>query len=39
MWPANALTERLRLEWPIIQAPMGIMSTPALAAADPQRRP
>jgi nitronate monooxygenase len=33
MWPANALTERLRLKWPIIQAPMGIMSTPALAAA------
>ena len=33
MWPANALTKRLNLEWPIIQAPMGIMSTPALAAA------
>ena len=33
MWPANALTERLRLKWPIIQAPMGLMSTPALAAA------
>ena len=33
MWPANTLTERLRLKWPIIQAPMGIMSTPALAAA------
>jgi len=33
MWSTNALTERLRLEWPIIQAPMGIMSTPALAAA------
>jgi nitronate monooxygenase len=33
MWPANALTERLRLKYPIIQAPMGIMSTPALAAA------
>lgn len=33
MWPANSLTKRLRLKWPIIQAPMGIMSTPALAAA------
>jgi nitronate monooxygenase len=33
MWPANSLTERLGLEFPIIQAPMGIMSTPALAAA------
>ena len=33
MWPGNALTERLRLTWPIIQAPMGSMSTPALAAA------
>jgi len=33
MWSANALTERLRLKWPIIQAPMGLMSTPALAAA------
>ena len=33
MWPANALTKRLNLKWPIIQAPMGIMSTPALAAA------
>ena len=33
MWPANALTERLGLKWPIIQAPMGVMSTPALAAA------
>ena len=33
MWPNNRLTERLRLKWPIIQAPMGIMSTPALAAA------
>jgi nitronate monooxygenase len=32
-WPANALIERLGLAWPIIQAPMGIMSTPALAAA------
>jgi nitronate monooxygenase len=33
MWPANALTERLRLKWPILQAPMGSASTPALAAA------
>jgi nitronate monooxygenase len=33
MWPANALTERLRIKWPIIQSPMGIFSTPALAAA------
>lgn len=33
MWPANALTKRLNLKWPVIQAPMGIMSTPALAAA------
>lgn len=33
MWSANALTERLGLRWPIIQAPMGGMSTPAMAAA------
>src|SRR5436190_6016677 len=33
MWPTNALTERLNLKWPIIQAPMGSASTPALAAA------
>src|SRR5580704_6473773 len=33
MWPSNPLTDRLKLRWPIIQAPMGIMSTPALAAA------
>ena len=33
MWLANAITERLNLRWPIIQAPMGVMSTPALAAA------
>ncbi|MGE5269651.1 MAG: NAD(P)H-dependent flavin oxidoreductase [Thiohalocapsa sp.] len=33
MWPNNALTERLNLKWPIIQAPMGSASTPALAAA------
>lgn len=33
MWPRNAFTERLRLSWPILQAPMGTLSTPALAAA------
>ena len=33
MWPTNALTERLNLRWPILQAPMGSASTPALAAA------
>src|SRR5215475_4075678 len=33
MWPVNALTERLQLKWPILQAPMGWLSTPALAAA------
>jgi nitronate monooxygenase len=33
MWPQNALTERLNLKWPILQAPMGWLSTPALAAA------
>src|SRR5438876_4722706 len=33
MWPSNALTERLNLNWPIFQAPMGSASTPALAAA------
>lgn len=33
MWPANRLTERLGLKWPVIQAPMGIMSTAALAGA------
>ena len=33
MWPANFLTERLGLKWPILQAPMGSASTPALAAA------
>ena len=33
MWPRNALTERLNLNWPILQAPMGWLSTPALAAA------
>jgi nitronate monooxygenase len=33
MWSANAFTERLNLKWPILQAPMGSASTPALAAA------
>src|SRR5215204_5045673 len=33
MWSQNALTERLKLKWPILQAPMGWLSTPALAAA------
>jgi len=33
VWTRNALTERLNLKWPILQAPMGSMSTPALAAA------
>ena len=33
MWPSNPLTERLKLKFPIIQAPMGSASTPALAAA------
>jgi nitronate monooxygenase len=32
-WADNALTERLGLDWPILQAPMGSLSTPALAAA------
>jgi nitronate monooxygenase len=33
MWTPNALTERLNIRWPILQAPMGWLSTPALAAA------
>lgn len=33
MWSQNALTDRLNLKWPILQAPMGSFSTPALAAA------
>jgi nitronate monooxygenase len=33
MWPSNPLTERLKLKFPIIQAPMGIVTTPAMAAA------
>ena len=31
MWSRNAFTERLNLEWPILQAPMGELSTPELA--------
>ena len=33
MWHQNAFTERLNLEWPILQAPMGAHTTPALAGA------
>ncbi len=33
MWSQNAFTDRLDLKWPILQAPMGWFSTPALAAA------
>ena len=33
MWSENLLTKRLNLKWPILQAPMGSTSTPALAAA------
>lgn len=33
MWNRNALTERLGLEWPIVQAPMASANTPELAAA------
>jgi nitronate monooxygenase len=33
MWSRNAFTERLKLKWPILQSPMGWLSTPALAAA------
>jgi nitronate monooxygenase len=34
MWSQNDLTRRLRIEWPVLQAPMaGGISTPALAAA------
>jgi NAD(P)H-dependent flavin oxidoreductase YrpB (nitropropane dioxygenase family) len=33
MWSRNAFTERLNLKWPILQAPMGSLTTPAPAAA------
>lgn len=33
MWPVNDLSERLKLKWPILQAPMGSASTAGLAAA------
>ena len=32
MWSNNQLTERLNLKWPILQAPMGNITTPTLAA-------
>jgi nitronate monooxygenase len=32
-WADNTLTQRLGLDWPILQAPMGNLSTPSLAAA------
>ena len=33
MWSENRLTQRLGLRWPLLQAPMGDLTTPALAAA------
>jgi nitronate monooxygenase len=33
MWSRNTFSERLNLKWPILQAPMGDLSTPALASA------
>lgn len=33
MWSSNRLTERLNLRYPILLAPMGAITTPALAAA------
>src|SRR5436305_2202412 len=33
MWNRNRFTDRLNLKWPILQAPMGWLRTPALAAA------
>jgi nitronate monooxygenase len=33
MWPSNPLTQRLNLRFPIMLAPMGIITRPALAAA------
>jgi nitronate monooxygenase len=33
MWNRNKFTDRLNLKWPILQAPMGWLSTPALASA------
>jgi nitronate monooxygenase len=32
MWPSNPLTQRLKLKYPIMLAPMGLITTPALAA-------
>jgi nitronate monooxygenase len=33
MWSRNDLTRRLRIDWPVLQAPMAGVSTPALAAS------
>jgi NAD(P)H-dependent flavin oxidoreductase YrpB (nitropropane dioxygenase family) len=33
MWSQNVITEKLNIEWPILQAPMAEFTTPALAAA------
>ena len=33
MWSRNEFSERLNLEWPILSAPMGEFTTPALASA------
>ena len=33
MWSKNAFTRRLNLKWPILQAPMGELTTPSLASA------
>ena len=33
MWPQNDLSRRLNLKFPILQAPMGSITTPSLAAA------
>jgi nitronate monooxygenase len=33
MWSQNDLTRRLRIDWPVLQAPMAGVSTPALAVA------
>jgi NAD(P)H-dependent flavin oxidoreductase YrpB (nitropropane dioxygenase family) len=35
MWSRNAFTERLNLKWPILQAPMGWLSTPVPNVALP----
>ena len=33
MWSDNTFTRRLNLRWPILQAPMGELTTPSLAGA------